>query len=209
MNLLFPPELRTASVVHRWSIARLFNKDSVAEHSFFVTFYALQIARLVNWAGPYDELTFAALMDDVEETFTSDIVSPVKRQIVDEGALDNFVRDQMKERLPGMQAQLDAIYESNWGADIGRIIKVADKIDAAIHLILEQRMGNAAIKPMYDDVLENLVVSWHTLGEQLHGGDDSGIDNDQANWRRHRALWNDQVYPALQSHWKFGGVGIQ
>lgn len=201
MNDLFPPELRTASVVKRWSIARLLYKDSVAEHSFYVTFYALQIARLVGWTGPYADLTFAALMDDVEETFTSDIVSPVKRQIVDEGAMANFISEQMKLRLPLIEGQLDAIYDSKWVDSIRCIIKVADKIDAAIHLILEQRIGNAVIKPLFDDVMGNAVVAWYDLGVELY--------IEETDRDKHRDLWNDQVYPALQAHWRYGGVGIQ
>lgn len=206
MNNLFPPELRTASVVDRWSIVRLFYKDSVAEHSFYVTFYALQIARLVEWQGPYADLTFAALMDDIEETFTSDIVSPVKRQIIDEGALANFVSEQMKQRLPLLEGQLDVIYESHWGNHIHRIIKVADKVDAAIHLIIEQRMGNTVLRPLYDDVMGNLVVAWHDLGVEFFGEDSR---DNHARWTQHRGQWNDQVYPALQAHWKHGGIGVQ
>lgn len=198
MNSLFPPELRTASVVHRWSIVRTFNPDSVANHSFYVTFYALQIARLVDWSGPYADLTFAALMHDVEETFTSDIVSPVKRQIVDPGALSNFISEQMKERLPLMEAQLSAIYESGYGSSIEAIIRVADKVDAVIHLIIEQRMGNTVLAPLYADCLENLVLAWYDLGE--------GLQRDEDLWKE---VWNSDVYPALQAHWKHGGVGIQ
>lgn len=201
VNSLFPPELRTASVVQRWSIVRTLNPDSIANHSFYVCFYALQIARLINWAGPYADLTFAALMHDVEETFTSDIVSPVKRQIIDPGALSNFISEQMKERLPLMEAQLSAIYESEHGANIEAIIKVADKVDACIHLIIEQRMGNTVLAPLYADCLENLVVAWHDLGIELCG-EDTPTDV-------HREQWNNDVYPALQSHWKNGGVGIQ
>lgn len=198
MNPLFPPELRTASVVQRWSIVRTINPDSVANHSFYVCFYALQIARLVDWPGPYADLTFAALMHDVEETFTSDIVSPVKRQIIDAGALSNFVSEQMKERLPLLEAQLSAIYVSEYGLSIERIIKVADKVDAVVHLIIEQRMGNTVLAPLYADCLENLVLAWHDLGEELQ--------RDEGLWRE---VWNNDVYPALQAHWKHGGVGIQ
>jgi 5'-deoxynucleotidase YfbR-like HD superfamily hydrolase len=201
MNPLFPPELRTASIVQRWSIVRTLNPDSVANHSFYVTFYALQIARLIQWTGPYEALTFAALMHDIEETFTGDVVSPVKRQIVDPGALSNFIEEQMKQRLPLISGQLDAIYDSHWATNIERIIKVADKVDAVVHLIIEQRMGNTVLKPLYDDCLENLVVAWHDLGEELYIE-----DHDRA---KHREQWNDQIYPALQSHWKHGGVGIQ
>jgi|SRR5580693_828765 5'-deoxynucleotidase YfbR-like HD superfamily hydrolase len=203
MNSLFPPELRTASVVQRWSIVRTLNPDSVANHSFYVCFYALQIARLIEWAGPYADLTFAALMHDVEEVVISDIISPVKKQIVDEAALSNFVFTQMKERLPLLEAQIAAIYESQWGSNIERIIKVADKVDATIHLILEQRQGNAVLEPLYRDALENLVIAWHDLGQEL-----IGVTTETAEWKKHQALWNDQIYPALQSHWRYGSVGI-
>lgn len=205
MNSLFPPELRTASIVQRWSIVRTFNPDSVANHSFFVTFYALQIARLIEWPGPYADLTFASLMHDIEETFTSDIISPVKRQIIDEAALSNFVSEQMKQRLPLIEAQLDAVHESMWGDSVRAIIKVADKVDAVIHLIIEQRMGNVALEPLYRDAMENLVVAWDDLGVTLHGEE----IRQGARGNAHRAMWNDQVYPALQAHWKHGGVGIQ
>lgn len=198
MNSLFPPELRTASVVQRWSVVRTFNPDSVSNHSFFVTFYALQIARLIDWSGPYADLTFAALMHDVEETFTGDLVSPVKRQIVDPGALSNFIDEQMKERLPLLGAQLSAIYESDDGTAIEYIIKVADKVDACIHLIIEQRMGNTVLAPLYADCLENLVVAWHDLGTELQ--------RDEQQWKE---VWNNDIYPALQSHWKHGSVGVQ
>ncbi len=209
MNNLFPPELRTASVVQRWSIVRTFNPDSVANHSFYVTFYALQIARLIEWPGPYADLTFMALMDDVEETFTSDIISPVKHQIVDEDKLHSFVSEQMKTRLPLIEAQLDAIAESMWGTSIECIIKVADKVDAVLFVITEIRMGNEVLRPLLVDCMENLVLAWHDLGEQLYG-EDNGKDTPRSfQWRTHRAQWNDQVYPAIQAHWKHGGVGIQ
>ncbi len=203
MNSLFPPELRTASVVQRWSVVRTFNPDSVANHSFFVTFYALQVARLIEWPGPYADLIFAALMHDIEETFTGDVISPVKRQIVDEAALSNFVSAQMKERLPLLEAQLAAIHESEWGSNVERIVKVADKADAVIHLILERRMGNEVLAPLYADALENLVIAWDDLGHEI-----IGVVTDTTEWKKHKALWNDHVYPALQSHWKHGSIGI-
>lgn len=202
MNSLFPPELRTASVVQRWNIVRTLNPDSVAEHSFYVTFYALQIARLVEWQGPLADLTFVALMHDVGdgECITGDLASPVKHEIVDEGKFNNFVSEQMRMRMPLVETQLAVIMESAWGSSIERIIKVADKIDAVIFLILEQRMGNVVLGPLYQDALKNLSEAWTFLGLELHEGD---IPQSHAN------LWNDQVWPAIQSHWKHGGVGVQ
>lgn len=200
MNNLFPPELRTASVVRRWSIVRTLHPDTVAEHQFYVCFYALQVARLLNWAGPQADLMYFALMHDVEELVTGDIVSPVKRGIIDEGRYPDFVSAQMAERLPLIERQGDAIMESKHGTEIERIVKVADKIDAVIFLIIEQTMGNGRIGPLLADAMENLVIAWHDLGVELYINDE-----DRA---RHQDLWNDQIYPALQAHHKHGGIGI-
>lgn len=202
MNSLFPPELRTAAVVKRWSIVRTLADDLVSSHSYFVTFYALQIARLIDWAGPYADLTFTALMHDAEEFITGDLVSPVKREIIDEGKYANYVSTQMKQRLPLVEAQLEAIMDSEWASSIDRIIKVADKVDAVIFLITEQRMGNTVLGPLYQDALKNLIEAWSDLGAELYG---DGISVSDA----HVTLWQNEIWPAIQAHWKNGSVGIQ
>lgn len=198
MNSLFPPELRTASVVQRWNIVRTLNSDSVAEHSFYVTFYALQIARLIEWQGPLADLTFVALMHDIGdgECITGDLASPVKHEIVDETKFNNFVSEQMRMRMPLVETQLAVIMESEWGDSIERIVKVADKVDAVLFLIIEQRMGNAVLEPLYNDALKNLNETWANLSNELPLV-------GQQDW------WNNDIWPAIQSHWKFGGVGVQ
>lgn len=198
MNTLFPPELRTASVVQRWSIVRTINPDPVSGHLFYTAFYALQIARLVNWSGPLAGLTFAAMMHDIEETISGDIVSPVKKAIVDEGLYNNFISGEMKQRLPLVETQLAEIMESEYGHQIERIIKVADKVDAVIFLIIEQRMGNVVLAPLYQDAVTNLQNAWAALGRELEF---AGI--------LFARMWDDEVWPAIQSHWKLGGVGVQ
>lgn len=198
MNSLFPPELRTAAVVKRWSIVRTLADDLVSSHSYFVTFYALQIARLIDWVGPYADLTFTALMHDAEEFITGDLVSPVKREIIDEGKYANYVSTQMKQRLPLVEAQLEAIMDSGWASSIDRIIKVADKVDAVIFLITEQRMGNTVLEPLYNDALKNLTEAWADLHVEL--GTYSG---------RSLELWDNEIWPAIQAHWHHGSVGIQ
>jgi len=202
MNYLFPPEFRTAAIVPRWTIVRTLAADNVATHSFFVGYYALQIARLLQWEGPLADLMFVAQMHDIEETITGDQVSPVKRAIIDEQRSAKFISDQMKVRLPLIEAQLETIMEGHWATNIERIVKVADKVDAVLFLINEQRMGNAVLASLYGDALENLVIAWHALGEELYG--------DSPTWdqHNHQALWNNEIYPALQAHWKHGGVGI-
>ena len=195
MNSLFPPELRTASVVQRWSIVRTLNRDSVAEHSFFVTYYAVAIANLVKWRGPLDALTFAALLHDADEFIAGDVVSPVKHGVFDNDKYEDFIERQMNSRLPMMRARLRVILDSEHGDTIKKIIKVADKVDAVIFLILEMRMGNSGISSLLTNAMENLYAAW--LG--LAGCDGVSIPDE---------MWNDQIYPAIQAHHKYGSIGI-
>lgn len=202
MNHLFPPELRTAAVVPRWTIVRTLNRDNVAIHSYFVQFYALQIARLINWAGPLADLMFVAAMHDIEETITGDQVSPVKREIIDEDKAAKYISDQMKARLPLIEAQLEATMESMWGPSIERIVKVADKVDACIFLITEQRMGNAVLEPLFNDATLNLRKAWEDLGTEIYG------EEDDEKLLAHDEAWYREIWPAVQVHWKYGGVGV-
>ena len=196
MNNLFPPELRTASVVHRWSIVRTLKPDNVAEHSYYVACYAVAIARLIEWQGPLGDLTFFALMHDAEELVTGDLVSPVKNQIVDESLFERFVTDQMSERLPLIQHQMTPIAESPAGLQIEKIVKVADKVDAVLFLITEIKLGNSSLGMLLKDAYENLKKAWLDLCVEIQVHP-AGADE----------LWLE-VRQAIESHHKFGGIGI-
>lgn len=197
MNKLFPPELRTAAVVRRWSIVRVHNRDNIAEHSFFVTCYALAIARLLEWKGSLADLMFVAMMHDAEEFITGDMVSPVKHAVLDEAKFDRFVSEQMFIRLPLVATQLETIMESELGDHIEAIVKVADKVDAVIFLILEQRGGNQAVAPLYQDALNNLQAAWAKLIALLGG-------TPELEGR----LWGNEIWPAIQAHWRYGSIGL-
>lgn len=197
MNNLFPPELRTASTVHRWSIVRTFQKDTTAEHSFYVAFYAVQIAKLIKWQGPLADLQFYASMHDIEETISGDILGPVKREIVDEGRFEEFMTTKMAEHLPGVGRQMMAIKESMHGSHIKAIVKVADKVDAVLFLISEIGMGNVRLERLLTDALKNLRAAWDYLYEI---NDYVMPDIDM--------LWTTEIWPAIQSHYKYGGVGL-
>lgn len=202
MNNLFPPELRTASVVQRWSIVRTHHRENIAEHQYYVTYYALQIARLIQWDGPLDDLMFVAMFHDIEETFTGDILGPVKREIVDEDRSAAFVSEQMKRRLPLIEEQLETIMIGDRGTQIERIVKVADKVDACIYLILEQVMGNQRLSGLYVDATQNLHRAVIDLAKEF----DYNENGDHELWAAR--LINDEISPALAAHWHYGGIGL-
>lgn len=194
-KLAFPPELRTASIVPRWSIVWTLNKDYVSNHSFFVTMYAVSIARLIEWKGRLDFLMYEALTHDLDETVTGDIVSPVKREIVDKARADDYVTQQLDCRMPF----IFDIYEDLCGDhgeqldDVTKIVKAADRLDALLFLVVERRLGNTVIGPRIPDAQTGLEAAWRNLpGRQ-----------DLIN-----ATWQLEVLPAIEAHGAEGGFGV-
>jgi len=200
-NLPFPPELRTASIVPRWSIVWTLNKDYVSNHSFFVTMYAVSIARLIHWKGPYDFLMYEALIHDLDETITGDIVSPVKKEILDPVKAAAYVQTKMKSRLPYMldtTRQLSSINSfpdgsEGFSPDVQLILKAADRLDALLFLIVEQRLGNTVIGPRIPDALRQLKDAWWRL---------PGLS------QRVMSTWEKEVLPSIEAHKAEGGSGV-
>lgn len=207
----FPPELRTASVVPRWSVVWTLTRDTVANHSFFVTFYAREIARLIEWGGDIGDLMFRALTHDLDETVTGDIVSPVKQEIIDDKRAEAYVNIQMRKRLPRVMQDLEEIRarqhatldgvgarwdERRWDEGT-RIIKAADKLDALIFLIGEGRLGNGVIQPHLPFAWVKFERHWLELPVPMHAPRDYL-----------QRLYDNVMAPVVKSHESNGGFGI-
>lgn len=163
---LFPPELRTASIVPRWSIVWTLNKDYVSNHSYFVTIYARQIAKVIGWKGSMEDLMVYALYHDLEELITGDIVSPVKREIVDPEKSRAYVDGKMGASMPGILADIIDVENDDkilGGHGIKKIVKAADRLDALLFLITERRLGNSIIEPRIADAKTLFDESWMEL----------------------------------------------
>lgn len=191
----FPPELRTASVVPRWSIVWTLTRDTVANHSFFVTFYAHQIAQLIMWQGDYALLMYRALTDDLDETITGDLPSPVKREIIDDRRAASYVATQMARRM-GTIVAMRQYFEDRRpglceGADL--IIKAADRLDALIFLMTERRLGNGVVAPAVSQMFNHLSNAWYALP----------ADQDKLS-----LLWETRVVPSIKEHEANGGWGL-
>lgn len=192
----FPPELRTASIVPRWSIVFTLTSDYVTNHSYFVTMYAHAIARLIKWRGPLASLMYLALTHGLDETVTGDIVSIVKSEIIDKERAADYIDLKMRERLPGVIDELEAIedtlpeqqYNEAWA-----IITAADRLDALLFLLTEQRLGNGVIAPRVPSAQARLAAVWRELP----------APKDELD-----RLWATVVVPSVNAHKNDGGHGI-
>lgn len=199
MYRFFPPEFRTASIVHRWSVVRTIQRDSLANHSFYVTFYAHQIAVMLKWSGPMDLLMLYALLHDADELFTGDVVSPVKRNIVDEEKLVNYVNKLMYERLVTVADSLTTCkLHSRW-PEIQAIVKAADRLDACLFMTVDQRLGNTIVENRCRDIHEQAKIAWHKMCDLL--------PTEKTDRRTMRAMWST-VESEISWHKDLGGDGV-
>lgn len=197
----FSPELRTASVVPRWSIVWTLTKDTLANHSFFVALYADQIAELIGWykmahgIGQRGTLAFIALTHDLDETITGDIVAPAKQAILDGGKAERYIQRNMDERLPwvtGHEHSIRGHIPSTW-YEAKAIVKAADRLDALLFLTVEARLGNGVIVPRIPECEKSFLEAWRAL--PCHAAE---LDS----------LYNSVVHPAIEAHRTTGGYGI-
>lgn len=195
-----PADLRTLAVVPRWSVVQTLTRDTVASHSYFVTFYTREIAILIGWTGDMGDLLFRALVHDTDEVATGDICSPIKQQIIDDKKAAAYIQVQLERRLPYVVQDLEDIYaaqnvgvhDNEWDGG-QRIIKCADKLDALIFLITERRLGNGVVAPHVSRGWNKFEATWRALP----AGKDE-LDR----------LWNTQVVPAIHDHESNGGFEL-
>jgi 5'-deoxynucleotidase YfbR-like HD superfamily hydrolase len=191
----FPPELRTLSILPRWSIVFTHQRDYVAGHSFFTTLYARAIARLIRWPGNMGDLLFRALVHDAEESIVGDVVSPVKSQIIDDKRAEEYIYLQMQDRMPFIVEDLDTLADTapDEDSEAWDIVKAADKLDALIFLVTEVRLGNGVVQPHLPRAWGKAEACWRAL---------------PANKDHLDFLWSTCIVPAVKLHETLGGAGV-
>jgi len=129
---------------------RVNRRQSVAEHSFYVALYAVEIARFIGWEGSYEQLMLHALTHDLDEIVTGDINSPTKRAMSKTAKedLDHWVSLKMRER----SSPNGAWFASYQDEQATAIVKLADHIEGLFYLADEHSMGNRNVQPLIDYV---------------------------------------------------------
>ena len=143
--------------ISRWHIVNIPTRQSVAEHSYFVTLLAM---RMAGAAGiPVGRVVQWALMHDGEEAWTGDIPGPLKRTM-DKGVIP--IREMMGD-----------MYVENV-ADITRdLVKICDIAEAVKYLKIhggESKHVQQVHKGLRDSLsvkCENIVKGW----DQFHWDD--------------------------------------
>jgi len=165
-------ELRDLAHVPRWSIARLINNQSVAEHSFYVTVYARELALLLGWrqddAAAQEYLVTRALYHDAEESGSGDIPGPFKRAAVDGDRYEKVRQYYLTSRYGDRTyPRVNDLYTIE--KEVTLILKLADTLEEVLFLAGEVQMGNQAIvhifKASHKSLASNYALLWHVLGD--------------------------------------------
>ena len=156
---MFESARRDLSWVPRWGILRVNRRQSVAEHSFYVCSYGLEIARLIDWpsgttgavAGGRYGLALYLLRHDEQETLESDIPGPIKRLC----------------RFDGEKAA--KMVEARFGdkpvstPDMVKIKKVADLMDECMYLAGEVNSGNKSVNLVLRGCRDSMIKAVEAL----------------------------------------------
>lgn len=161
VNTIINDKLASMNSVHRQSTITTIKAENIAQHSFFVAYYALIISKKINLDQKLrGEITIEALIHDIAESSSSDVPSNVKyqvpglKQMLDEA--ENFA---INKYFPEIKPEFDQlrIHEKN-GDIIGIVIKLADIIALIQFLKTEEKLGNhdATLLKVIDQTYDNL-----------------------------------------------------
>ncbi len=137
--------------ISRWSLMRNTRTENLAEHSFHVSVLAHALAVISrdvfeNEISP-ERVCAAALYHDMSEILTGDLPTPIKyygEEIKSaykkiereaEGRLLSFLDDDIRDGISESASCRDA--------EVSRLVKAADKLDAYIKCCEERKSGNS------------------------------------------------------------------
>ncbi|MBI2592818.1 MAG: HD domain-containing protein [Candidatus Colwellbacteria bacterium] len=170
---------RSLSHVIRFSSHEQHFRESVAEHSFYVTYFVAVICHLLKKAGETIDEAKAikiALVHDMEEAFTGDIVSPFKHYSEELlSAIRKVNQEVIQEVFEDLPGDLSSDFISLWQEDLeqktreAQVVKLADKISVVAKAYEEVKAGNEFFKPVYEKHFKELQELDHPWWQKIKG----------------------------------------
>lgn len=141
------------------------NRETVSQHSYWVSMYAMLIHRMLKKAHPElpdveHQILRAAIVHDIGECVTGDVVrtfkyaTPEFKDAVDKAEMqmvDEYLPQQIKEIVADSEADL----ASTEGQYIKDVLKAADFLSLWMFMNREHNHGNAEILPFFRRACED------------------------------------------------------
>ena len=172
---------RSLSHVVRFNSTPQQFKESVAEHSFYVAYYTSILVYFLREASIEVDEAHAlkiALLHDMEERFSGDILTPFKHYNEDVLNAIRKVNEEMIQLVfEDLPPKLREEFVGLWNQDIAlttreaQIVKVADKLSLLSKCYEEIKIGNEYFKPIYEREVERLAALpwpwWQEIKEHI------------------------------------------
>lgn len=148
-------DLNQMTVVKRWQIVDMPRKYSIAEHSYRVAMIAAQIAEFMGFDVEFQQRCIGiGLIHDIEEIFTGDTPTPIKKFLKNNDAYQATVADKVYDTFHGT-TPTDCVSEKH-------VVKLADYADTLFELFearsLSYNVHSIEAKVIYalDEYIEHL-----------------------------------------------------
>lgn len=125
--------------IERYSNKPNMFKESVAEHSFYVSYYSLVFGRFLVKKGykvNFGKLLARAIVHDFEENFTGDLLAPFKHRLDVGDEINKVARERM------LKDDYSLWENAKDGSIEGKIISFADKFCVVVKCVEEISSGN-------------------------------------------------------------------
>ncbi len=157
---------RSLAHIKRFSNEPQHFPESVAEHSFYATYFTSIICHFLKEKG--EEVNEAkaikmALVHDMEESFSGDIIGPFKHyseELLE--AIRKVNQEVIQEVFEDLPKNLSQEFISLWQEELeqksleSQVVKVADKLSLISKAYEEIKGGNAYFQNTYDKEMEKL-----------------------------------------------------
>ena len=171
-KLIFEQSNRLGCIIRFNNTPKVAN-ESVAEHSFYVTFIAMLLADYLAEARPDvnpERVMRLALLHDLEEVISGDIISIIKQGDLRK-ALDEINVKSMTHILKDMEPEIQRSYFDLWSEAKdkttleARIVEAADIIAACAYCLKEVHLGSYYFRETLEFLVKKILRYLSALPE--------------------------------------------
>tara|TARA_Y100000310_G_scaffold297074_1_gene329837 strand:- start:1824 stop:2351 length:528 start_codon:yes stop_codon:yes gene_type:complete len=147
--------------------------ESVAEHSFYTAYVVSLLCDLAQKAGEKvdrEKATTMALVHDMEEMFSGDILTPFKHYSSEvRETIQKVNREVVPQVFENLPAEMREKYIALWNEDSegtsieAQMVKVADRLSLLSKCAEEVKVGNGFFQEIYDSqltILKEYDAAW-------------------------------------------------
>ncbi len=164
---------RRLAQIKRYHATPLHQNETVAEHSFYVAMIARSLCGLLEESGTKVntlEVVDKALIHDIEEMFSGDIIQPFKHANPRLKKLIGELNTKFVEKaFEGLPKQMAAHFKNLWaeyheGRELeDKIVKVADILSLIAYCLEQIKLGNTYMVEILNNgvrLIKNYKFSW-------------------------------------------------